>query len=156
MKTLLLLTSFLSLAATGLSAQDVNPVEWTTSFSPINKNEVKVTFEANIEDGWMVYSQFLESDDAPLATQVHLDESISATAEIMRSKEFTSKKQNRYRGWDKLFKMPIVKYKHDLTIVVRIKAADMPIKGYLQYMSCDATRCMPPRYIEFEYPSSRS
>ena len=61
----ILLLSFLSVH---ISAQIHNPVKWNTSHEQTADGEFDLIFTATIDDGWSVYSQYLESDDGPVRT----------------------------------------------------------------------------------------
>ena len=61
--TLFLLMSVLSFA------QIFNPVEWDFSYKRLSDNEIELQFKATIDEGWHVYSQFIE-DDGPVPTEL--------------------------------------------------------------------------------------
>jgi len=47
----------------------------------------------------------------------------------------------------------VIKYLDDeaFTITQKVKAnKNSKLKGYLSYMTCDATQCLPPQDIDFE------
>ena len=50
-----------------LFSQIFNPVEWEFSKEDLGGGEYELFFKASIEDGWYLYSQFVE-DDGPLPT----------------------------------------------------------------------------------------
>ena len=50
-----------------LFSQIFNPVEWEFSKEDLGGGEYELVFKASIEDGWYLYSQFVE-DDGPLPT----------------------------------------------------------------------------------------
>jgi thiol:disulfide interchange protein DsbD len=54
-----------------LFSQIFNPVEWSFSQEDLGDSEYNLVFEANIEDGWYVYSQNV-GDDGPIPTGVYL------------------------------------------------------------------------------------
>ena len=64
----------LSVLSFNLYSQIFNPVEWKTDFKQISDTEFDLIFTAVIDDGWVVYSQYLESDDGPVATSFYYDE----------------------------------------------------------------------------------
>ena len=51
-----------------LFSQIFNPVEWSFSQEDLGDSEYNLLFEANIEDGWYVYSQHV-GDDGPIPTE---------------------------------------------------------------------------------------
>ena len=53
--------------------------------------------------------------------------------------------------------MQLTKYKHDVTLVQRVKFTDLkvPIKGYVTFMTCDNTMCLPPTDVDFKFDLSK-
>ncbi len=126
-----------------------NPVQWDIKFEQINEQEVNMTATATIADGWYVYSQTLESEDGPLATIIETNEGV----EVVSEEELPSKAGNKVAGFDKIFEMDVVKYKHGFVINKRLKVQPDSgrIAGFLEYMTCNATSCMPPTLVEYEF-----
>ena len=58
----ILLTNLLLFIALTLTAQ-LDPVKWSYDTKKISNTEYDLIFTANIQDGWTIYSQYLESDD---------------------------------------------------------------------------------------------
>ena len=50
-----------------ISAQIYDPVSWTFSQEQISSDEIELTFSAEIEEGWYLYSQNI-ADDGPVPT----------------------------------------------------------------------------------------
>ena len=50
-----------------LFSQIFNPVTWEFSKKDLGGGDYELIFKASIEDGWYLYSQFIE-DDGPLPT----------------------------------------------------------------------------------------
>jgi len=140
----------------GLAATptDNKPVVWAINFEKIDEDEVKLIAKAAIADGWYLYSQKLEGDDGPLPTTISFEEGIEV--EVINNEENASTPSYKVAGHDEMFDMEIIKYKHDLTIVQHLKAKDptKPIKGFLEFMTCDDTKCMPPTLEEFAFSFS--
>ena len=59
MRYLIACLSFLILG-TSLNAQILKPVKWSFSQNHVEGNEFDLIFTAKIDDGWTIYSQFLE------------------------------------------------------------------------------------------------
>ncbi len=151
-----LISTFILLCLTSvcLLAQD-NPVKYTWEAQSLGGNEFEITFKAKIQDGWYTYSQFLESEDGPVATSVNFES--GNETKNGKSTEKTSKPSYRISGYDKIFKMDVTKYKKDLTIKQKITVKDLnkPVTGYLNYMTCDATKCMAPTDVEFAFDPAK-
>ena len=123
----------------------LDPVSWTVN-SEVSDEEVTITYTAAIDDGWYVYSQYLESDDGPIATSINLE--TEGLTPIGKIEELGDKKE----GYDKLFEMKISKYAKELSLVQKIKRTEglKNVKGYIEYMTCDNNRCLPPTEVEFD------
>ncbi|MCP4439894.1 MAG: DUF255 domain-containing protein [Aureispira sp.] len=137
----------LSVTTTLLLAQ--NPVKWKASIKHVKGQEYDLIYSATIEDGWKTYSQFLESDEGPVATEINYD---SKNVQLIgKAEESASKPEYRHEGHDPVFDMSLIYFKHDYTITQRVKVtnADEPIVGYLTFMTCDHERCLPPKDFDF-------
>ncbi len=145
MRSLLSLVAFLSVFA--LSAQIYNPVKWSFTLTPAEDGNYTFMAKATVDEGWWVYSQFLESDNGPIATTVNYDPG-SHYKLIGKSKE----SDNAKKIYDKLFEMEVVKYQKYFTIEQKIKFTDpsKPLTGYVNFMTCNDVRCLAPVDVEFE------
>lgn len=130
-----------------LFSQILEPVKWSFSANKISGTEYDLLFTANIQDNWYVYSQYLEGDDGPVPTTFTYEKS-GAYQLVGKSKEISD---HRKEGFDPIFKMKVIKFSHKLVISQRVKVSDpsKPIKGYLNFMTCDNTTCLPPTDVNF-------
>jgi Disulphide bond corrector protein DsbC len=139
----LFLTSALSISV--LMGQ--SPVSWTYKAQLQEGAVQELVITATIQDGWSTYSQFLQSEQGPVATQfvfapgVHY-EIVGKTTE---SGEITT-------TYDDIFEMDLTKIKHKgvFTQKVVIKDASKPIKGTVEFMVCNHEMCLPPKTVQFE------
>ena len=115
-------------------SQMYNPVHWTTSLKDNGDGTYSFLASAKIDEGWWVYSQFLASDDGPIATTVNFDEGTHYKL-MGKSKE----SDNAIKMYDKIFEMDVVKFKHSYTIDQKLKITDpsKPITGYLNFQTCN-------------------
>ncbi|HMG16802.1 MAG TPA: cytochrome c biogenesis protein CcdA, partial [Saprospiraceae bacterium] len=62
-------------------------------------------------------------------------------------------KLNRKEIQDPVFNMKVVKYLHKAIFRQSIKVKDptKPIKGYLNFMTCNNERCLPPKDVDFSF-----
>lgn len=129
-------------------SQVLKPVKWSTDYKQISDNEFDLIYIATIKDGWSIYSQYLESDDGPVRTSFEYDagDHFSLSG---KNKEEGNKKE----GFDALFDMNVIKFDKSVTFTQRVKATDLskPITGYLTFMTCDKSRCLPPTDVDFEF-----
>lgn len=128
----------------------LNPVTWKWKKEKISEDQYKLVYTAAIQEGWTVYSQFT-SDDGPVPTEVYY-ENVEGITLDGKGEETGHKKE----GPDPLFdNVNVVKYLADqpFTITQNITVTDKtkPVSGFLTYMTCDQTRCLPPTDVEFSF-----
>ena len=128
-------------------AQLLDPVKWTFLTERNDDGTATLVYRAAIDEGWYVYSQYLESDDGPQRTEITYDD--PAAVELLGSAEESGK---RKEGFDKLFGMNVVKFADRYEIRQRVRfAGDAPARGYVYFMTCDDTRCLPPTEVDFAF-----
>jgi thiol:disulfide interchange protein DsbD len=127
-------------------AQPLNPVEWKQEVQKISDNEYNLVFTANVDDGWYVYSQYLESDDGPIPTSFNFVE--NNDVEFIGQ---TTETGNRKEGYDEMFEMNLIKFGGKVTFTQTVKTNNTPVNvsGYLEFMTCDNERCLPPMEVTF-------
>ena len=132
-----------------LQAQMHDPVKWEMSAKHVTDDEYWLVYEASIEDGWNVYSMYMD-EGGPIPTSVYYNDEAQFEA-LGDAKERGKKKE----GYDEIFKMDVVKFtsKKSYKIRQKIKALDYskPLKGELEYMTCNDKTCLPPTIVEFEF-----
>lgn len=136
----------LFLSASGFS-QIYSPVKWSIKLNHISSDDYKIVATAKIEDGWWVYSQHLGGQDGPIPTTITYDE-----GPHFKLKGKNKESDNAKKGWDKFFEMDVTKFTKYYIIEQKIKVTDpsKPITGYLNFMTCNDERCLPPTDVEFE------
>ena len=57
------------------------------------------------------------------------------------------------KTYDTVFEMDLIKFYKKAVFTQRIKVADIskPIVGYYEFMTCDATKCLPPDMVDFSF-----
>lgn len=130
-----------------LSAQDINPVSWKFSSEKNSEGQTLLHFTAEIEKGWAVYSQFLE-EGGPIPTSIHFEEIKGCEVSPACTEE-----GEKIEGYDEMFAMEVVKFKKHLELTATVKPGKKcgKIKGYLEYMCCDESRCLPPKQVPFQF-----
>ncbi|MFK7809736.1 MAG: protein-disulfide reductase DsbD domain-containing protein [Saprospiraceae bacterium] len=128
------------------SFAQLDPVKWTFEVEQVNDGEYDLIITADIERGWSVYSQHLESQSGPIPTSFHFDENsgiqlVGTTQEVGNNRE----------SYDTTFGVKIVKFSRKAKFTQRVIVADATeiVKGKLTYMTCDATSCLPPADVDF-------
>lgn len=131
---LLFFFSFLS-----FSQDLVDPIKWEISLNKGEANEYELTYTANIEKGWHLYSQILADEfDGPLPTEFIYEEKgfelVGKTSEpIVQPK------------YDEVFKMDIISFEDRADFVQKIKITDTSVKivdVLVMYMVCDDEKCL--------------
>ncbi|MEM1219394.1 MAG: protein-disulfide reductase DsbD domain-containing protein [Bacteroidota bacterium] len=147
---LLALTIFLGTSISGFG-QILNPVKWNMEAKSLGESEYALVFSATIDDGWAVYSQFLE-EDGPIPTTFEYDPgdhfSLNGKAE---------ESGHRKESYDKVFEMKLIKFTETAVFTQKVKVTDTskPITGYFTFMTCDDTRCLPPKDVDFSFDLSK-
>ena len=130
-----------------LFGQIEDPVEWEFSKTHIDGNRWELVFTAYIESGWSVYSQHLD-DGGPVPTSINFNSTMGF--QILGDATESGREE---RGYDKIFEMDVVKY-HDeliLTQEIEVDPDTREISGFVEYMTCDETRCLPPTPVDFTF-----
>jgi len=131
-----------------LSAQNFDPVKWDYSIEQISQDEFDIVFKAEIEDGWTVYSMYIE-EGGPVPTSIWYE-----TEGVVENKGDAIETGHRKEGMDPIFEMKVIKFldDEDYQVRQRVKVLDpsKKLSGYLTYMTCDDERCLPPTDVDFE------
>ena len=125
--------------------QVLDPVKLDYNAEKIADNHYKITFNANIDEHWYVYSNNI-ADDGPIPTTINYDENeIIDQVENVEESGVVEKD-----GYDELFDMDIKKFGTGATFsqVFTTKGTGT-VTGYLEYMTCDSIQCLFPDPIEF-------
>lgn len=128
-------------------AQIVQPVKWYFSTEHVEGDEYNIVFNAKIDAGWSVYSMYLENDDGPIRTSIEFEAGDYFELVGKAEEDPTNKKE----GFDPLFDMNVIKFTKAYKITQRVKIKDFgkDVKGYLTFMTCDDSRCLPPEDVDF-------
>jgi thiol:disulfide interchange protein len=127
------------------NAQILTPVKWNIQ-SEQNGDDVTLTFTASIDENWHLYSQDIEM--APPATTFGFNDTtgFEIIGEITESETIEE--------YDKNFDMVLKYFSEEATFTANIKLLTdekVVVSGWVNYMVCDDTRCLPPTDEEFEF-----
>ncbi|MBL7794366.1 MAG: thioredoxin family protein [Saprospiraceae bacterium] len=132
-----------------VQAQILNPVKWSTSYKQVSDTEFDLVFTAAMEPGWTIYSQHT-SPDGPVPTAFYFDK-----GDHYQLNGAVKEKGYKKEGPDPLFDgVNVIKFtKSPITFTQRIKVKDFskPVTGYLEFMTCDDERCLPPVEEAFSF-----
>jgi thiol:disulfide interchange protein len=129
-------------------AQILKPVKWSFNIKRVNDCDAELIFKAKIDKGFHVYSQFLDRDDGPVATSFNFDKSVDY---ILIGKVTEGAPMEEY---DPNFEMKLKFFTNEATFKQKIKINNkkaFSIKGYLNFMVCDESKCLPPEDVDFDF-----
>ncbi len=141
-----LLTPILSLLfSLSLFAQN-NPIKWSFTAKDAGNCQVDLIFTGTLEEGWCTYSQFLESEDGPVATTLNFT---AGTHYKLVGK--ATEGGEIIKTHDAIFGMNLTKFKHKAILTQRVEILDASksIAGYVNCMTCNDEMCLPPRDSDF-------
>ena len=146
MKKILLI--IFTIFSVNVNAQIFTPVSWTFSHEMLSDNEFELSFTANIDEGWYIYSQSL-ANDGPVPTEFTFQE----TNNYKLLGNVIEEKANE--EYDPNFDMMLKFFKDKTTFKQRVLVEDISqivsIKGDIYYMTCDDKQCLPPELVEFSF-----
>ena len=128
-------------------SQILEPVKWTTTVEKVSDTEYKLISKATIESGWHLYSQNVP-EDGPIPTTFTYDESNGAFKFID-----TTTEEEGHTVDDPVFQMKIKFFENSTTFVqhVELLGTETVIKGLVEFMVCDDTRCLPPTEVDLTF-----
>jgi thiol:disulfide interchange protein DsbD len=142
---LLLLLATVSLAS--VQSQILDPVKWSTSVKKVSDTEYDLISKATIDDKWHLYSQEVP-ENGPIPTAFTFEEN-QAYSLVGKPKE-----SNGHTVHDPVFDMVITFFENTATFTQRVKLTGnegTTVKGEVEFMVCDDTRCLPPGYVDLVF-----
>ncbi|MBC35464.1 MAG: disulfide bond formation protein DsbD [Bacteroidetes bacterium] len=127
-------------------AQILEPVTWSFSKKDLGNQEYELIFTATIDQQWHLYSQKIEMQ--PPATLFVFDE--NPAVELIGIVVETESEEK----FDPNFDMMIRYFSDEAIFTQKVKikkGSSAVIKGYIEFMSCDDMRCLPPSEQEFKF-----
>jgi thiol:disulfide interchange protein DsbD len=131
-------------------AQILKPVTWSFKVEQTKPDEATLLLTAKIDPKWHLYSQDVPPPpDGPVGTSFNFTRSqdFNLIGKVTESKSIAER--------DPMFDNNILKYfEHKALFKQKIKVIgkqDFKIKGSLEFMCCDDTKCIPPDEVEFSF-----
>lgn len=116
-------------------------VKWNVSYDA-KKQEIQ--FTANIADGWHLYSQHIKNDIGPVPTAFVYTE----TAKVKFDGAVSEPKP--ISEYDANFEASLDFFKREVVFTQKVaKGSSGTVKGYVTYMVCNDTQCLPP--VDFDF-----
>lgn len=134
-----------------MSAQVAEPVRFKVSQEMVDDDIVRVKFEAEIAEGWHVYSTGLE--DGPVSASV-----IIASAKNARPCGDLETEGNEISTYDDMFGTDVRYFEGKAVFMqnFKVKGKRFSVKGELEFGACNDTMCLPPSSVEFAFDQSIS
>ncbi len=129
----------------------VDPVKWNFDYKKLGKDTYLLQFIADVQDKWTIYSQHIEGE-GPVPTSFMFDEG----THFQKIGGVEEHSDHKVEGFDPYFGIDVTKYKDRVTFTQKVHVTDssQPIKGDLEYMSCDDKKCLPPQLVPFSFAFS--
>jgi thiol:disulfide interchange protein DsbD len=124
------------------------PVNWTFSVENETDSTANLVFEATIDEGWYVYSQFVDTTIVPGNLQFKFENTSQFTF------EGGVKELNGKEKFDPIFQTDVVYFEGKAKFVqtVRKNSRDpIVVKGYVTSTTCDGFKCLAPEEASFEF-----
>lgn len=130
-----------------LYAQIESPVKWSYAAKKINDKEAFVFIKATIDDGWHIYST-KQKDGGPVKTVITF--SASPSYQLI-GKVAEPKPLSKYED---AFDMQVYYFEKSVVFQqrVRLNASETVIEGKVNFMVCNASKCIPAQDVEFKIP----
>ncbi len=126
-------------------AQPEQVVTWKTTAAHVDGDVFRVTFEANIEQGWHIYDLGpYDNGIIPTAFEF-VDNTNAELVGTVKEVKPTVKKFDEVWGVD----VGYISGKHSFTQDVRVKGNKAALAGVIVWQSCNDETCLPPGELEF-------
>ena len=131
----------------GIFSQIEDPLKWATSVEKTSETEFVLVSTATIDDGWHLYAQDVP-EDGPIATSFTFE-----NAKNDYSLKGNTTEQEGITIDDPVFEMNIKFFENTAVFKQKIQTkSDLNfIKGVVEFMVCDDTKCLPPTEIELVF-----
>lgn len=132
---------------TNISAQILEPVKWTFSHNKIGDNEFELVFKADIEAKWHLYSQDIPMSPPATTFTFETSDKYELTGSVTEESKIIEE-------YDPNFEMELKFFANEAIFKQKVKVPGnkmVHLKGSLEFMSCDDTKCLPPEVIDFDF-----
>ena len=130
---------FVIISILSLNSQEKEPVSWSYEVNKINSLEYQITFNAEIINGWKLYSQFSPEEGSVKTSFKFLNnEGDYIASEIFNEEPYTV-------GYDNVFNMDLFYFEENASFNQLFKLVDKDfnqIKIEVDYSSCDDELCI--------------
>ena len=125
-------------------SQILKPVKWSYATKKTAKNEAIIYLKATIDKGWHIYSQRV-GEGGPVKT------SFSFTPSSSYKKLGATMEPKPITAFEKVFDMEVSYFSNTVIFQQKVSLSKLPavVKGKIEYMVCDNSRCLPPEEVDF-------
>ena len=152
-----LIFSFLLMPFSGIT-QIYEPVDWSFSKQQISENTYELTFIADIEPGWALYSKDIynggvdcdiEICPIPVSFEFNKDNKLESYFDLIG--DVVELDENKQVSQDPIFLMEVTKFTKRATFkqIIELDNDNANVRGFLTFMVCDDTKCLPPTDVDF-------
>lgn len=122
-------------------------IEWDIATEKIDNENVNLIFEAKIDKGWHLYSQFLGENEGPIPTTFIYKENPSFTF-VGEAKEIGGETH-----FDNVWGFDITYFNDKARFEQKIHLSNTEesiLEGEIEFMICNESECMPPEIYPFK------
>ena len=139
--------------------QIYDPVDWSFSKQQISENTYELTFIADIEPGWALYSNDIynngvdcEVEICPIPVSFEFNKNNEAERFSLLG-DIVEVDENKEVSQDPIFLMEVTKFTKRATFkqIIELDSDNVDVSGYLTFMVCDDTKCLPPTDVDFAF-----
>ncbi len=138
----------LCLSVISLSAQQQeNPVRWSFWSQDIGDNTFIITFKADIDEGWYVYSHYYESEvGVPTKFVFNGDDNFTHLDGVREMGDLIEEE-------DPFLGETVKKYAQTVSFQMTLKSLEpkVYVTGDVHFMTCDDSKCLPPASYPFRF-----
>ncbi|MAE09326.1 MAG: thiol:disulfide interchange protein [Bacteroidetes bacterium] len=135
----------------GLNAQIFEPVTWSFSSNKINEKEYELLFTANIDLHWHLYSQDIAMSPPATTFSFEQNNNYELIGDVVEESVVIEE-------YDPNFEMVLKYFAHEAIFKQKVKLTGdgAVVKGFVDFMSCDDTKCLPPAEVDFDFTLGKS
>jgi thiol:disulfide interchange protein len=151
-RILILFLGFIVVACNPSKADDIeDPTDWSVELKQTGEGDFELIYHVKIEKGWYMYSSFLDPNIGPVPTSFYYEDSTGTLFTFEGAPTETGEKI--YDEMDPMWEAQVKKFSLSATFTQKVKAVDPNaiVKGYLEFMTCNHEKCLPPEMVDFEF-----
>ncbi|CAN5213612.1 thioredoxin family protein [soil metagenome] len=151
-RILFLFVAAIIFMAHAVKADDIeDPTDWTVELKQTGAETYDLIFKVKIDKGWYVYGSYIDPNAGPIPTGFYYQDTTNTLFTF--AGKHTEVGEKTVEGFDEMFGAEIKKFALGATFTQSIIAVDSNavIKGYLEFMTCNHEKCLPPDNIDFEF-----